>query len=157
MMEFESPLVLWFHSVNNTKWDISSYKNISTMNNFVEFSSILKSIEHKIFPNSMFFIMKKGIEPTWEDPKNRVGGTWSFKINDDSILDVWWHINSLLISDSLFKEDTIVNGLSVAPKKGYYILKVWCGEKGDTHSFSKELENIGKEFNKNSSQYKSHH
>lgn len=154
-MELDSPLVLWFHSVNNTKWDISSYKNISNMSNYIEFSTILRSIEHKIFPNSMLFIMNKGIEPTWEDPKNKVGGTWSFKIDDNRILDVWWNINNLFINNTLFKEDTIVNGLSVAPKKGYYILKIWSGEKADKCSFSDELENIGSEFNKGSSQYKS--
>ena len=69
-MQLEDQIVLWFHGVNNTKWDMSSYSQIADINNIVEFSTILKSIDHKMFPNSMFFLMKQGVEPTWECPEN---------------------------------------------------------------------------------------
>ena len=32
--------------------------------------------------NSMYFIMRDGIFPTWEDPKNRMGGCVSFKYDN---------------------------------------------------------------------------
>ena len=49
MMELDSSLVLWFHSVNNTKWDISSYKNISSDAIDIDFSD--GKIEHVSFKN----------------------------------------------------------------------------------------------------------
>ena len=35
-MQLEDQIVLWFHGVNNTKWDMSSYSQIADINNIVE-------------------------------------------------------------------------------------------------------------------------
>jgi hypothetical protein len=155
-MQLEDQIVLWFHGVNNTKWDMSSYSQIADINNIVEFSTILKSIDHKMFPNSMFFLMKQGVEPTWECPENKKGGTWSFKISDASVEDIWFKVGILFLTNKIFQEDSILQGISIAPKKGYYILKVWTKENGTNFNFSIDLESLGPEFCKGNSQYKKH-
>ena len=156
MTDLDKKLDLWFHGVNNTKWDISSYKKIMSVDNLVDLTNILKSVEYKIFPNAMFFLMIEGVDPIWEHPKNKDGGTWSFKIEDSRIQEIWYKINILFITNNIFKEDMPIFGISVAPKKGYYILKIWTGIKADKSNFSLKLEELGKEFNKGASQYKSH-
>ena len=156
MHELNNPLVLWFHGVNNTKWDIKSYSQIADINNLIEFTTIMKTINHKMFPNSMFFLMKKGIEPIWECPKNKNGGTWSFKINDSNVEELWWKTSMLFLSNKIFQENIKLYGISIAPKKGYYILKIWVKENGLNLNFSIDLESMGNEFSKANAQYKSH-
>jgi len=155
-MNFTEPYILWYHGVNNVKWDIKSYENIIKMNNVTEYFTAMHSINDKIFPNSMFFIMKDGIDPTWEHPVNKAGGTWSFKIDDNVLLELWDKINMLLIADNFFEEKECMNGISLAPKKGYYILKLWTNKDCKNINFSKELDSMGDKFNKSSSQYKKH-
>ena len=157
MLELNNDLVMWFHGVNNTKWDISSYSQIAEINNVVEFSNIQQSIDNKMFPNSMFFLMKKGIEPTWECPLNKDGGTWSFKISDSSVEEIWKKMGILFLSNKIFQENVELYGISIAPKKGYYILKVWTDRPPNEIEFTEVLKVLGPQFNKNDSQYKSNH
>ena len=44
----------------------------------------------------MLFIMKTGITPMWEDPKNREGGCFSYKITNKFVVDVWKKLSLLL-------------------------------------------------------------
>ena len=156
MTDLKYPLVMWFHGVNNTKWGISSYSQIANINNLVEFSTIHKTLDNKMFPNSMFFLMKHGVEPTWECPENRNGGTWSFKINDSCVEEIWWKVSLLFLSHNIFQENVDLQGISIAPKKGYYILKIWTKEDGSKLNFSVDIESIRTEFTKVNSQYKKH-
>ena len=156
MIELKDSIILWFHGVNNTKWDISSYSQIVNIKNLVEFSTIQKTINHKMFPNSMFFLMKQGVQPIWECPQNKNGGTWSFKIKDSSVENLWQKVGILFITNKIFQEKTTLQGISIAPKKGYYILKVWTKEDSSKLNFSIDLESLGTEFCKGNSQYKRH-
>ena len=142
MHNLDNPLVLWFHGVNNTKWDIKSYSQIADIDNLIKFSSFLKTIDHKMFPNSMFFLMKNGVEPTWECPKNKNGGTWSFKVNDGNVEELWWKVSILFLSNKIFQEKVTLHGISIAPKKGYYIFKIWTRENGTNLNFTIDLESL---------------
>ena len=44
----------------------------------------------------MFFIMREGIEPFWEDPQNVNGGCWSFKISKGNIKKYWTELSIYL-------------------------------------------------------------
>ena len=37
----------------------------------------------------MLFIMRENINPIWEDVKNKEGGSFSFKIGNKFIKDIW--------------------------------------------------------------------
>ena len=89
--------------------------------------------------------MKKDIFPTWEDPKNRLGGCISFKYNNN-ILKEWMKIILLLITENL-SDDNIneINGLSISPKKEFNIVKVWIKDDSkDYMSIVKEYEPLVK-------------
>lgn len=156
MIALDKPLDLWFHGVNNTKWDITSYKKILSIKNVVELTTTLKNIDYKIFPNAMFFLMLNNVKPIWEDPINKDGGTWSFKIEDNKIKEIWYKINMLFVTENIFNNNVPVFGISVAPKKGYYILKIWTGINAEKSDFSLKLEELGNEFNKGVAKYKAH-
>ena len=70
----------------------------------------------------MFFIMKEGIIPTWEDPQNRNGGCFSYKITNKYVYDVWKKLTYLLVGNSISTNDSFNNsitGITISPKKKF--------------------------------------
>lgn len=120
---------LYYHLPNDKNWDLDSYKLI--MNDIQcaeEVIALNAEISEIIVKYSMIFIMRKGIVPQWEDPKNRNGGAFSFKVINKQIYDVWKIIFTALCGETLFVDNEInksVNGISISPKKNFCILKIW--------------------------------
>ena len=44
--------------------------------------SLMNSVPALMVKNCMLFFMRKGINPTWKDPKNSDGGCFSFKVSN---------------------------------------------------------------------------
>ena len=116
---------IWYHSSKNSSWNNQSYKNIFEINNLYDLKFFIDSINLSHIKTGMFFIMKSGIFPTWEDKQNRDGCCISYKIYDDIVKSkIDFIILELLINDLKIKNNTI-NGLSIVPKKNYCIVKLW--------------------------------
>ena len=63
---------LYYHLPHDKKWDVSSYKCIAKgIQSVEELISINESISEKIVKHCMLFVMRSGITPMWEDPRNR--------------------------------------------------------------------------------------
>jgi hypothetical protein len=76
----------------------------------------------------MLFIMRKNINPIWEDEKNKDGGCFSFKINNRFIKDIWEKLTYSLAGENLFLNSEYnekVNGITISPKKNFCIIKIW--------------------------------
>ena len=52
---------LWYHSINDTSWKNSSYKNLYTFENLYDIKNIQDSIQKIHLQNGMFFIMREDI------------------------------------------------------------------------------------------------
>ena len=65
---------LWAHLPHNIDWSLTSYIPIFTYETIEETIAITETLPSALIEKCMFFMMKKGINPTWEDPKNRNGG-----------------------------------------------------------------------------------
>ena len=77
----------------------------------------------------MFFLMKNGIFPNWEDPSNRLGGCLSFKVSSTNVIKEWSDIFLKCILEELLKDgNDKINGLSISPKKEFNIIKIWFSE-----------------------------
>lgn len=120
-----SKWVFWYHDPENTKWDIKSYQKIFSFDTVEKFWSLHKSIENEMINSGMFFIMKEGIFPLWEDNSNINGGCWSYKIVKKDAFKAWVQLAVSLIGESLTSEDNFINGISISPKKGFCIIKIW--------------------------------
>ena len=133
--------VLWFHSLKNPNWDNKSYIKVIEIKTLLDFKLLNDVLRINHLQNGMFFLMKNDIFPTWEDPKNRLGGCISFKY-DNNILKEWLKILLLCITNNLSNKKNIneINGLSISPKKEFNIVKVWI--KND----SKDHKNILKPY-----------
>ena len=118
---------LYFHDPYDMNWDVNSYKFISTISSADDFINIYLTFKD-LWSRGMFFIMSEHITPRWEDEYNCNGGCFSFKIFKEEFDIKWFDICSTILGETLGKTDTIsenINGLSISPKKNYYIIRIW--------------------------------
>ena len=76
----------------------------------------------------MLFLMKDGIAPVWEDPQNRQGGCFSYKIPNKNVYEVWRDLSYVLVGGTISKHETFtscVTGITISPKKNFCIIKIW--------------------------------
>jgi hypothetical protein len=72
--------------------------------------------------------MKEGVMPIWEDPKNRNGGCFSYKVSNKNVCEVWRDLSYVLAGDTISKNASFVSnvtGITISPKKNFCIIKVW--------------------------------
>jgi len=120
---------LYYHLPHDKSWDLSSYKIITSKIETMETVIALnETIPESIVKYTMIFIMREGITPQWEDPKNRTGGAFSFKVINRQVHEVWKSLFNALCGETLFENKEInqhVNGITVSPKKNFCIVKIW--------------------------------
>jgi Eukaryotic initiation factor 4E len=120
---------LYYHLPQNKNWDLASYvKLMENIDNLDKLIAINESLPENIVKHCMLFVMKKGVTPMWEDPKNRNGGCFSFKVINKQIHVVWKSLFYALCGETLLtdrKYNSLVNGITVSPKKNFCIIKIW--------------------------------
>jgi hypothetical protein len=120
---------LYYHLPQNKSWDLSSYQTILAE---IDTAEKLVAIGEVLPPNvakfCMLFVMRKGITPMWEDPQNRTGGFFSYKVSNKFVPDVWKNLFYALCGETLCtnpKYSKYINGITVSPKKNFCIMKIW--------------------------------
>lgn len=121
----------WAHLPHDTDWTVKSYKNIYKLSTVEEAIVLFETIPEKMVKNCMLFIMKDGIQPLWEDPKNRNGGCFSYKISNKTVVNTWKQLAYTLIGENLAinqSHGSLINGITISPKKNFCIIKVWLSD-----------------------------
>lgn len=119
---------IWAHLPHDTDWSLNSYKNIYTIKTVEDAIAVSQTIPPRLVKNCMLFIMRKGITPLWEDPKNRSGGCFSYKVNNKNVTECWNKLSYGLTGESLSKNTNLqkqINGITISPKKNFCIVKIW--------------------------------
>jgi hypothetical protein len=119
---------LWAHLPQDSDWSTKSYKQIYTFTTVEETIAITESLPDPLIKNCMLFIMQEGIIPMWEDPKNRHGGCFSYKVSNKNVCDVWRELTYMLVGESVSNNVLFVNavtGITISPKKNFCIVKIW--------------------------------
>ena len=120
---------LYYHLPHDKNWDTASYKMImAQIHTPVDLIRINENMPDNVIKNCMLFIMRDGIKPMWEDPKNRKGGCFSYKINNKSVSSVWKNLSYSLVGESLTENVNVrpcINGITISPKKNFCIVKIW--------------------------------
>lgn len=98
-----------------------------TVQDFWKCYNNLPPIEKLRFKSS-FHVMKSGISPLWEDPKNANGGFWAMRVRKDDTAYVWKEVILALIGEqfegSLGEGDEIC-GLTVSIRQHDDIIRIW--------------------------------
>jgi hypothetical protein len=134
---------LYFHNPDDNQWTSSSYKvigHISTVHDwaYTDFSFTT------LWQNGMFFLMREHIQPLWEDPSNKNGGCFSFKVNKPDAGHFWFKLGGLLLGGTLGNTEDIdkkICGISISPKRNYCILRIWVETKeyNDINTYNIEI------------------
>jgi translation initiation factor 4E len=122
---------LWAHLPHNTDWTLKSYIPISTFTSVEETIGVTETLPSILVENCMLFIMKEGIKPIWEDPNNRNGGSFSYKVSNKNVYKVWKDLTYVVIGGTISKQSNFVNcvtGITISPKKSFCIIKIWMSD-----------------------------
>lgn len=93
-----------------------------------------------------YIIMRKGIEPIWEDPKNSNGGTFTIKMTHSRGYDVWSMFVMYMLGETLSYDMENINGITVSyisdqynfhnpaitSNNSYTYIKIWDGKTDRT-------------------------
>jgi hypothetical protein len=88
-----------------------------------------------------YIIMRKGIEPIWEDPKNSNGGTFTIKIPHQKGYDVWSTFIMYILGETFCTDMEQINGITVSyitdnyhgnHSNNYTYIKIWDAKHGRT-------------------------
>lgn len=122
---------LWAHLPHNTDWSITSYIPIATFTTVEDTLAVTETLPSILVENCMLFIMKEGIKPTWEDPKNRNGGCFSYKVSNKNVYKVWKDLTYVVAGETISKNAgfvSCVTGITISPKKNFCIIKIWMSD-----------------------------
>jgi hypothetical protein len=119
---------LWAHLPHDTDWSINSYKKIHTVSFVEELIALVETLPDILVKNCMLFFMRDGIKPIWEEPKNRNGGCFSYKVSEKNAPFIWKHLCYLVSGNTISTNANFVNklnGITISPKKKFCVIKVW--------------------------------
>ena len=119
---------LWAHLPHDTDWTVKSYKKIMTFDSIESAIVLYETMPEKMIKNCMLFLMRDGIQPTWEDERNRNGGCFSYKVSNKVIVNAWKKASFAIIGETITEEMKLskqINGITISPKKNFCIVKIW--------------------------------
>jgi len=120
--------ILWAHLPHDTDWSLKSYMKIYEFNTVEQAITITETLPPVLVTNCMLFLMRKGINPIWEDERNRNGGCFSYKIPNKDVPDAWKQLSYSLVGETMSDDKKLlphINGITISPKKNFCIIKVW--------------------------------
>jgi hypothetical protein len=136
--------VLWSHLPQNNDWTIRSYEKLCVFHTLEDVISVINIIPDLLITNCMLFLMKEGVSPLWEDPKNKDGGCFKFRVINKHVPQTWRQMVYSLIGETLSSNKKFlqnVTGITISPKKKFCILKVWTSTCECQNSDIIDIEN----------------
>ena len=117
---------LYYHSMAETKWSLSTFQKVGTMATWRDFWGVVEGLTPVSIADGMFFLMRDPIPPLWENAQNIYGGSYSMRIPKDGAGEAFVaYAIAAMIGDITTDAANVVNGLSISPKRGFCIIKVW--------------------------------
>ena len=119
---------LYFHDPADTDWTPDSYKKIGTFSDFMNLWGTLQHIGDAKFLSGMFFLMRDPFVPRWEHRSNIRGGCYCIKIPEALAKETYQRYVATAILGKVAADANSIVGITISPKKGFHILKVWNTE-----------------------------
>jgi hypothetical protein len=120
---------LYYHLPDDKNWDLNSYTTImGDIQTAEEVILLNETIPEQVIKSCMLFLMRKGITPMWEDPRNRTGGCFSYRVLNKQVPELWRLLMYLACGETLAsnpKFNRHINGMTISPKKNFCIIKIW--------------------------------
>ena len=139
--------VLWCHLKTERNWDISTFIKVYTISTVQNFWGVYNNIR---FDDQIFFLMREGISPIWNTPKNKDGGKWNIYVNRKKVSEIWRDLSLLAIGETLKCKGKPINGIAIRPKFAQSIIKIMTSKKENKNHWYREYNQseLNKIFNK---------
>jgi hypothetical protein len=150
---------IWSHEAHhiNPNWNLQGYREHCTITTVEEFWNIFNGMP-SLINEDMWFLMRKGIPPRWEDPVNKEGGSFKFRVPGDKADNIWLTFAINLVTENMCMQQqdaTLISGISFSPKRGNFCtISVWNLDRHHTaHAiFPQNIKGINFEM----SRYEAH-
>ncbi|GAX84512.1 hypothetical protein CEUSTIGMA_g11932.t1 [Chlamydomonas eustigma] len=120
----------YFHDPADPKWTLDSYVRLADAATVQDAMEICRSL-HDLVSRGMFFMMREHVFPCWDDSHNIDGGCLSIKVPAEHAADAWALMVKRAVGETMAIDAnawSLVNGISISPKRGFCILKVWTSD-----------------------------
>jgi hypothetical protein len=127
----DSPLpsgswTIYFHSPEETKWTLNTFVNMGSMKTWGDFWSVIETLKAESLADGMFFMMRDPCPPLWESHVNIYGGCYSFRCQKRDASEIYInYMIACMLGKCGANPTNTVNGISISPKRGFNIIKVW--------------------------------
>lgn len=118
---------LYFHHPYNASWTYDSYDMLHLVSSIEDFWKTHSAVKPYV-QDYMFFLMRESVFPCWDDQHNINGGCISMKVAKGDVNAFWEELCIRALGETLACDDSapsIVNGISISPKRYYCIVKIW--------------------------------
>jgi hypothetical protein len=116
---------LYFHSPEETKWTLNTFVSLGAMKTWRDFWSIVDTLKVDFLCDGMFFMMKDPSPPLWESHHHIRGGCYSFRCQRKDANDICINYMIACMLGCITTDDNKINGISISPKRGFNIVKIW--------------------------------
>lgn len=143
MHELSDKWVLWAHLPHDTNWSVQSYTQILGFNTVEDAVALFESVPEVVVKNCMLFLMRSHIQPVWEDPANKDGGCFSFKVPNRNVETSWKQLCYAIMGGGITSDSSVyadVCGATISPKKAFCIIKIWM--TNTNHMSTRVIEQV---------------
>jgi hypothetical protein len=149
-MKLPTTWTLWYteQDLDKYSWKLTNYRKIRDISTVQDFWDMIQSIPENRWVNGMYFLMREGVYPMWEDKANVNGGSYSFRIPKIYAYMSWIELAIQLLGDTLMPSHRgVLNGISISPKNNTVTVKIWNNDKryNETDEIPEIYNFIGKE------------
>ena len=119
---------LWAHLPQDKDWSPQSYKFLSKFDTVEDTIVSMHMLPEQFIKHCMLFVMKDGILPIWEDPQNRTGGAFSYKVSNKHVACLWKDLTYALVGNTISNNTDVMNnitGITISPKNNFCVVKIW--------------------------------
>ena len=154
MYKLNNEWTSWIHYQNDNNWTIDGYKKISNFKSLYDSVLLIENLHENIIKKTMLFFMKDNILPLWESEDNINGGSFSYKINNNIVVNIFKSLLYKILGNTIINDEIMLNnlnGISISPKKNFCIIKIWIKDKNLLNDYNltsnKDPFSIHKIFN----------
>jgi hypothetical protein len=115
--------VFWFHDLVNNQWTLPTYTQLLVFNTVEDFLILHNNI--KDINSGMFYLMRQGYPPIWDDPLNIKGGGWTFRVDKKDAYNFWVKLSSYCVGETISNTPDHVVGVSISPKMRNVTIRLW--------------------------------
>lgn len=122
-----APLSLFFHATDNSDWRWpASYEKIGSFTTHADMFGCFHAITPAKFNGGMFFLMRDPLPPVWEAKEHLNGGTYCINVGEKVAFETFQRYAAAMAEGLVSRDaDNKIIGLSISPKKGFHIMKIW--------------------------------